>query len=244
MAVDLNKFKNKVEKRLPLLFLVEESSMSYDFAGLIEVVLDDCLKKNIHTEFMVISFGLDWKLIFPKLKENDAPFFVGLESIDTRNILSAIREIPKSRQTFLGSALELSKAVLDDPETMKSDRYKPIVFIITSREPAKGWELPFENLLENGRSSSAQIYWVNSPEYNSVLISEQIDKLGDFLKKYKKVVYKQFSSDWTSLSAEIVSSFKLEPLDEVPAEAPVEFTNPDFNGDFGDGTEAKGDGVV
>ena len=48
----------------------------------------------------------------------------------------------------------------------------------------------------------------------------------------------------SDVAEDIVSSFKLEPFDDVPAEKPVEFTAPGFEGEFGDGADAKGDGVV
>ena len=245
MAVDMSKFKKKVEKKLPILFLIEESSMLFEFSCFTEDILNSCLKKNIHTEFMIVSFGLDWKLRFPKLKENETPYYVGLESVSPNYIRSTIREASESRQTFLGSALELSKAILDDPETTKPDRYRPVVIIITSRDPARGWESSFEDLLKNGRSSCAQIYWVNSPTQGvSVLKSEQSDKLGGFLKKYEKVVYEILSSPTSQLVDQIISSFEFKPFEDVPEETPAEFTTPGFNGEFGDGTEAKGDGIV
>lgn len=47
------------------------------------------------------------------------------------------------------------------------------------------------------------------------------------------------------IAAEIVESFKLEPLEGVSPEAEsVEFDTPEFDGAFGDGADAKGDGVV
>ena len=65
------------------------------------------------------------------------------------------------------------------------------------------------------------------------------------VKRFEKVVFKKVGMNPLSDVAEdIVSSFKLEPFDEVSAEDPVEFTTPGFNGEFGDGTGAKGDGVV
>ena len=159
MAVDLSKFKKKVEKKLPILFLVEENKQSDISANLVTGILGTCLGKNIHTEFMLFSFGSEWTLKFPKLN-NNIPHFADLEGIKLMDIWRIIHEIDPSKQTFLGSALELSKAILDDPETTKPDRYKPVVIIIASRIPAQGWEEHFKDLLNDGRSSNAQVYWL------------------------------------------------------------------------------------
>lgn len=159
MAVDLSKFKKKVEKKLPILFLVEENKQSSRSADLVASILEACLEKNIHTEFMLFSFGSEWTLKFPKLN-NSAPHFADLERANLRDLQRTIREISPSNQTFLGSALELSKAILDDPETTKPDRYKPVVILIASRIPAQGWEERFKDLLNDGRSSNAQVFWL------------------------------------------------------------------------------------
>lgn len=83
---------------------------------------------------------------------------------------------------------------------------------------------------------------VRTEEPNNTMSKKEMSNLA---KRYEKVVFKEVGSLLISKIAEdIVSSFKLEPFDEVSAEDPVEFTTPGFNGEFGDGTEAKGDGVV
>lgn len=83
---------------------------------------------------------------------------------------------------------------------------------------------------------------VRPQEPNNTMSKKEMSNLA---KRYEKVVFKEVGSHLISKVAEdIVSSFKLEPFDEVSAEDPVEFTTPGFNGEFGDGTEAKGDGVV
>lgn len=276
MAIDLNDFKKKVEKRLPILFLVEENSESQVSAGLVVDVLKACLEKNIHTEFMLFSFGLEWSLKFPKLK-NDAPYFANLEGIKIDDIRYIINDLKPSKQTFLGSTLEVSKAILDDPDTTKSDRYKPVVIIIASKIPAQGWEDCFQDLLNNGRSSNAQVYWLyRGSDIDDILkVVESVSSalspfprgtLGSLYKsmvfgsktkvakemepnnlkkRFEKVCFKNIGLRLLDdLAQEIVSSFKLEPLDEVPTEDPVEFTTPGFDGDFGDGADAKGDGVV
>lgn len=268
MAIDLNDFKKKVEKRLPILFLVEENSESQVSANLVVDILKTCLDKNIHTEFMAYSYGLEWTLKFPM--QNKAQF-ARLECVDLANIWQIIAGISASKQTFLGSALKLCKAILDDPDTTKPDRYKPVVIIIASRIPAQGWEDCFDDLLNNGRSSSAQVYWLNKSlntddlfgplesilpfaNFSRGTFTEILDskikvarkkESNNFTKRYEKVVFKNIGSRLLDdYAQEIVSSFKLEPLDEVPTEDPVEFTTPGFDGDFGDGADAKGDGVV
>lgn len=270
MAVDLNKFKKKTEKRLPILFLLEENKVAALSADIVMSTLKACLEKNIHTEFMVLSFGLDWTLRYPKLKAN-APYFARLEEVDPNDIWHITSNIQESKQTFLGSALDLTKAILDDPETTKSDRYKPIVIIIASRTPAKGWEESLDTLLNEGRSSNAQVYWINNGDSDIDLthtISQTISALSIVgspfnetlkvinhrkekakpdspVKTFEKIVYKTvLLGQGTDAANEIVSSFKLEPLDEAPEEDSVEFDVPGFDGDFGDGADAKGDGIV
>lgn len=276
MAIDLNKFKKKVEKKLPILFLVEENSESQVSADLVVDVLKACLDKNIHTEFMLFSFGLEWALKFPKIKEN-TPYFANLEGINLDDVWHIISNISASKQTFIGSALELSKAILEDSDTTKPGRYKPVVIIIASKIPAQGWEDYFEDLLNNGRSSNAQVYWLNqncntgdafnpfeaafmppgpisriaadvlykNTRFDTKFKAAREKESNNFKKRFEKVVFKNIGSRLLDdYAQEIVSSFKLEPLDEVPTEDPVEFTTPGFDGDFGDGTDAKGDGVV
>lgn len=159
MAVDLSKFKKKVEKRLPILFLVEEGNHPVISANLVKEVLQNCLDKNIYTEFMLLSYGLEWTLRYPKLKDN-VPHFANLESANLNDVWNILCDTSASKQTFLGSALEVSKAILDDPDTTKPDRYKPVVIILATRIPAQGWEERFNDLLNNGRSSNAQVFWL------------------------------------------------------------------------------------
>jgi hypothetical protein len=269
MAIDLNKFKKKVEKRLPILFLVEEQHYPGISSQLILQILGKCVRENIHAELMLVSYGLSWNFRFPKLKDSNSPQYAPLEQVDLGEINTIICDLPEAKQTLIGSALGLSKAILDDPDTTKPDRYKPVVVIIASRVPAQGWENCLENLLNNGRSSNAHVYWVDIGKVaNGILdsiISENVDinraandlmdsiingksstdKYINPLKKYKNITYKALKeSSNEKIANEIVSSFKLEPLDEVPTEDPVEFTTPGFDGDFGDGADAKGDGVV
>ena len=273
MAIDLNDFKKKVEKRLPILFFVEENSESQVSADLVVDVLKTCLDKNIHTEFMAYSYGLEWTLKFPM--QNKAQF-ARLECVDLANIWQIIAGISASKQTFLGSALKLCKAILDDPDTTKPDRYKPVVIIIASRIPAQGWKDCFDDLLNNGRSANAQVYWLNecrdaenfyteletilplgpfshvatnvlrrNAGFDSAIKAARESESSDFKKRFEKAVFKNIGPrPLYEYAKEIVSSFKLEPLEEVATEDPVEFTTPGFDGDFGDGADAKGDGVV
>lgn len=71
-------------------------------------------------------------------------------------------------------------------------------------------------------------------------------ELSTLIKRFEKVVFKDMGSSSLSNSGadEIVSSFKLEPLEDVPEEEPVEFDVSGIDGSFGDGTDAKGDGMV
>ena len=258
MAVDLNKFKKKTEKRLPILFLLEENKVAALSADIVMFTLKACLEKNIHTEFMVLSFGLDWTLRYPKLKAN-APYFARLEMVDPNDIWHITNNIQESKQTFLGSALDLTKAILDDPETTKSDRYKPIVIIIASRTPAKGWEESLDALLNEGINNSdsdidlirafAAPSFVVSPLLNETLKAvnhfKENAKSDSPVKTFEKIVYKTvLLGQEIGAAEEIVSSFKLESLEDVPEEDPVEFDVPGFDGSVGDGTDAKGDGIV
>jgi len=275
MAIDLNAFKKNVEMCLPILFLVEENTESQVSAHLVMEVLKACLDKNIHTEFMLFSFGSEWTLKFPKINDN-ALHFAKLERTNLSELQQSICEITPSNQTFLGSALKLSKAILDDPDITKSGRYKPIVIIIASKKPVPGWEDCFVDLLNNGRSANAQVYWLNecrdaenfyteletilplgpfshvatnvlrrNAGFDSAVKAARKSESSDLKKRFENVIFKNIGSRLLcDYAKEIVSSFKLEPLDEAPIEDPVEFTAPGFDGDFGDGANAKGDGVV
>ncbi len=276
MAIDLSKFKKKVEKKLPILFLVEEDDKSNISADLVKDILNACLERNIHTEFMLFSYGLEWTLKFPK-PNNKVPHYANLEGVKLDDAWHIIANITASKQTFLGSALEVSKAILDDPDTTKPGRYKPVVIIIASKIPAQGWEDYFVDLLNNGRSSNAQVYWLNKNRntddafrkafeaflplgpFSHVAVDALLKNTGfdskckaarekrtnNFKKRFEKVIFKNIGSRLVSNYAqELVSSFKLEPLEEGPVEDSVEFAVPGFDGSFGDGTDAKGDGMV
>ena len=162
MAVDLRKFKNSVEKKLPIIFLVEENkSIAGSSASLARAVLSNALKKNIHAEIMLLSYGMEWTIRYPKMRgKESSPNFIGLDKANLKEIYQIIKGFPKSTQTLLGSALDLCKAFLDDTDTVKPDRYRPVLIIISSKAPAKGWENHFDSLVNEGRSSKAQVYWV------------------------------------------------------------------------------------
>lgn len=80
-------------------------------------------------------------------------------------------------------------------------------------------------------------------EPNNTMNKKEFDSIA---KRFDKVVFKEVDSNYREHEAakDVVSSFKLDPLEDIPEEAPTEFTTPGFNGEFGDGTEAKGDGIV
>lgn len=162
MAIDLKKFKKSVEKKLPIIFLVEENKSIADSSAFLACsVLSKALTKNIHAEIMLISYGMDWTIRYPQIrKKESSPNFIGLDKIDLRAINQTIKQFPTSSQTLLGSALDLCKAILDDADTVKPDRYKPVLIIISSKAPAKGWEEHFNSLVKEGRSSKAQVYWI------------------------------------------------------------------------------------
>lgn len=273
MAVDLKKFKKRVEKKLPILFLVEESNLR-DAADVVRRIIDLSILRNIHSEMMLITYGLDWTLRYPSLKGADAaPCFVGLEGVDVNDVYSRLRMIREAPQTFLGSALELSKAILDDPETVLPDRYKPVVVIMSSRTPAKGWEEKLNALMNEGRSSQAQIFWVSADDKeesieNFVKIfhtelfllgavaaaakgTQQPKSLDGSAQRNGRIFNVRGLGTYNTeeISKKVVDAFKLEPLDEAPVEQPpevepVDFDAPGFEGSFGDGTSAKGDGVI
>lgn len=274
MAVDLKKFKKRVEKKLPIIFLVEETT-NRDFknysAQLVCNVMRACLSRNIQFETMVISYGFDWNIRYPSLKGNDdSPRFQAGEHVKIDDVCSIVANLGGSIQTFLGSALDLSKAILDDPETVLPDRYKPAVVVVSPRMPAKGWEKSLEALLNDGRSSQAQVFWVSEDKsangfeslskYFSVALMAGIAVNADVAseksanassKVHEKVTYiKGYGViDTGEISKKIVDSFVLEPLDEAPVEEPpavepVEFDAAGFEGSFGDGASAKGDGTV
>lgn len=275
MVVDLKKFKKRVEKKLPILFIVEEAKMTghglwTDVAPVIvSQVIEKCKTLNIHSELAIITYGREWTFRFPVLKADSAPYFKGIENLNSAEVSKIVSDRPAASQTFLGSALNLTKAILDDPETVLPDRYKPAVVIVSNRNPARGWEASFEALVNEGRSSKAQFYWITgkmdqdplaSSVANFAALLKEMSGVSVFstsssssskskdVCKSKKVTYLEGligSKDPETIADTIVRDFKLEPLDdETSSVEPVDFDAPGFEGSFGDGTSAKGDGVV
>ena len=110
---------------------------------------------------MLISYGAERTIRYPKIKGNESsPNFIDLNKAQFNTISQIIEELPKSNQTLLSSAFELCKAILDDTDTVKPNRYKPILIIISSKTPVKGWEAPFHSLVNEGRSSNVQVFWI------------------------------------------------------------------------------------
>lgn len=190
MAVNLKNFQTPVEKRLPIVFLLDESgdsvsigetplvlngilsktdveknttsvpSMNY-VASFVEQILQNCADKNIRAEVSIVSYGSSLNFRYPILKDDQAPYFKANEKVAVEEVCEIIRRVPKANQSVLGSAMALCKAILDDTETVLTDRYKPVVVVVSTKKPMTGWQSQLDSLLNDGRSANCQMYWVN-----------------------------------------------------------------------------------
>ncbi|MEQ6970773.1 vWA domain-containing protein [Pectobacterium polaris] len=142
---DPKKFTTPTAKPLPVVLLLDvSSSMSGDKIENLNKAVKDMLdtfaqEEKMETEILVsvITFGNQVELHVPYTKASQMQW----------------QDLQANGMTPMGTALKMSKAMIEDKETTPSRAYRPTVILVSDGEPNDSWERPLEDFISEGRSS-------------------------------------------------------------------------------------------
>ena len=162
MAMNWEKYTKPVERRKPIIFLINES---VSFAGhsfgsaygcccertviaqSVYRLINHFRDNNIRADVAVVGFGSQVNLILP---------YTDISIIETDKLKTQIEKLPIPKAAVFGTGLLAVKDFLEDLEETPKDIYRPTVILITTNEPSCGWESCFEEFVSSGRSAKSQ----------------------------------------------------------------------------------------
>lgn len=203
MAINLKDFETEIEYRLPIIVLIDESgfdnvismhkysnltshsysditipSMAY-MAAMVEKLNEELIVHNIRGALAVISYGDKVSFRYPVLKEDESPRFCNIEDIDCNQMCSEIIKIQQSKTSVLGTALKLTKAIVEDEETMNFECYNPMIIVMSAGQPSYGWEEAFSKYMGDGKSKDSKVFYLDMNSDTAISASMK-DKLSAY----------------------------------------------------------------
>lgn len=151
MAFDPTSYKPTATKVLPVVLLLDVSgSMSGEkinklYDATVDM-LDSFVKQKVKETMIqvsIITFGNDIRLHTP---------FTPVEDLKD----TGIDRFVASGMTPLGTALRMTKDMLEDKETLPRLRYIPAVVLVSDGHPTDEWKKPFTDFLSSGNSARCQ----------------------------------------------------------------------------------------
>lgn len=142
---DPQKFTTTQAKPLPLILLLDVSySMSGDKIDNLNRAVEDMLnsfakEEKMETEILVsvITFGSEVELHIPYTKASQVSW----------------KSLQANGMTFMGTALKMAKAMIEDKDTTPSRAYRPTIILVSDGQPNDSWEGPLDDFITDGRSS-------------------------------------------------------------------------------------------
>ncbi|OQC13283.1 MAG: von Willebrand factor type A domain protein [Lentisphaerae bacterium ADurb.Bin082] len=137
-------------------------------------VLNKAVKKMVRTfaqyernetEFLVaiITFGEDTRLVLPPSPASDVRF-TNLEA---------------NGNTPLGEGLSIAKKLIEDKNQIPSRSYRPLIILVSDGEPDEGWQTPFDDFTQNGRSAKCdRMALAIGNDANRTMLSKFIEGTG------------------------------------------------------------------
>ena len=112
------------------------------------------------TEFLIsiITFGAETRLVLPPSPASDVRF---------SNLIA-------NGETPLDQALKIAKNMIEDKSQIPSRSYRPLIILVSDGQPDSGWEVPFNDFIQNGRTSKC--------DRMALAISKEADR--EMLKRF------------------------------------------------------------
>lgn len=160
MAVNWEKYSKPVERRKPVIFLMNMSanensswpgnSCCCERHVLREVIfklIDDFKSHNYRIDVSIVGFGSGVNLILP---------YTDICKIDMSKLYEKLAKSDTPNSAVFGTGLLAVKDMLEDLEETPENIYVPTVILLTTNEPSPGWEGCLEEFTKEGRSSKCQ----------------------------------------------------------------------------------------
>lgn len=142
---DPKKFTTPLAKPLPVVLLLDVSgSMSGPKIDNLNKAVEDMLEtfaqeEKMETEILVsvITFGSQVKLHSPYTKASQFQW----------------QSLIADGSTPLGTALKMTKSMIEDKEVTPSRAYRPTIVLVSDGQPTDSWEKSLNDFITEGRSS-------------------------------------------------------------------------------------------
>lgn len=146
MAFDPSKFTVEEPKSIPVVLALDtSSSMRGEPIEKLNQAVESMIKEFKKAETMetfikvsIITFGNNGVQLHTSLTE--------VSNIE-------FQSLSVGGSTPMGTALEMTKSMLEDKSIFKGRDYRPVIILLSDGAPNHGWRGPLENFISNGRSS-------------------------------------------------------------------------------------------
>lgn len=240
MAMNWDKYTKPVERRKPIIFLVNASATNPSsiwsgekcccersaVASVISYLINDFIKNNIRADVSIIAFGNEVNLVLPYT-----------DVINCESAFGLLKEYPVSKgAAVFGTGLLAVKEMLEDFDETPQNIYKPTVILVTTNEPSMGWESCLEEFKSDGRSAKSQrlaIYISKDRSAEGVFEEERsnMDRIeSKAVKEFASRTVGVYLSDYVGASwtKDITSVLSFEIMDEEQAIVEIEKVESDI----------------
>lgn len=161
MAVNWEKYNKPVERRKPVIFLMNMSATEpgsrwsgeascCERSLLRHIILDlikDFKKNNLRVDVSIVGFGSGVNLLLP---------YTDICKIELNKLQETLDKFQVQSSAVFGTGLLAVKDMLEDAEETPENIYVPTVILLTTNEPSPGWENYLLEFVKEGRSSKCQ----------------------------------------------------------------------------------------
>lgn len=223
MAFDPNKFKiSAVERFMPVVLLLDVSnSMEGDkidnlYAATVKMIetFADESKKEIPYKVAIITFGAS--------VDYHTPYSDATEDL-ARNLTHFVAD----GMTPLGTALQMTKALIEDKTVTKPKWYRPVVVLVSDGYPNDTiWQSALQEFISDGRTAKCQRLSMgigDDADYNMLesFASDDVDRLSGtdkfcFKAENAADIVKVFKLISTSIIASVGANAKNFPSKSAP----------------------------
>lgn len=219
MAVNWEKYNKPVERRKPVIFLMNmsatdlrntwSSGVPCEREWLTKIIID-LIKSfrfhNIRADVSIVGFGSEVSLILP---------YTDVCDIKIEELTQKLYKTKVTSSAVFGTGLLATKDMLEDLDETPANIFVPTVILLTTNEPSQGWENCLEAFIKEGRSSKSQRMAIYSDPNDSATEFS----FSNIYKMDKMTIDSVSSAVKEALSGEANTKKELSKMDKVKNKA-------------------------